>query len=362
MRAGPDRPLRSGYTTGACAAAAAKAATIALLKQEAVEQVEISLRDGKTAIFSLKSCLFDYRQASCSVIKDAGDDPDITDGAEIRATVRRADIPGVTIRGGKGVGVVTKPGLEIAVGMPAINPVPGQMILQSVSEAAGTLNGRGIEVTISVPEGERLAKRTLNPRLGITGGISILGTSGVVIPYSVSAYTACLSQALDVAVASGCREVVITTGRRSEKFAQAELNLPEECFIQAGDFIGFSLKECARKGLAKATIWSMIGKMSKLADGHFYTNVSDSRVDISQLVQLAADGGVPEAIVKVLREAVTANQIRKLLPLEYAADFSNNLCRLAAEKCRDYVDARVEIECIVTDPEGAILGRANGGG
>ncbi len=357
------RALRTGYTTGACAAAAAKAATIALFKQTVVERVEIYFPSGQRVLFAINCCTFDNNKASCSVIKDAGDDPDVTNGAEIRATVCRDGGSGIHIHGGIGVGRVTRPGLEVAVGMPAINPVPGQMIIQSIEEARGDeLDSRGLAVTISVLEGERLARRTLNSRLGIIGGISILGTSGVVIPYSVNAYTACISQALNVAAASGCRQVVLTTGRRSEKFAQKELNLPEECFIQAGDFIGYSLLECARRGLAKATIWGMIGKMSKLAAGHLYTNVSDSRVDIGVLIRLAADCGVPEEAIQVLREAVTANQFRKLLPPEYSGSFCNSLCLLAAKKCGEHVNGKVQIECIVTDPEGAILGRASAKG
>lgn len=358
-----NRNLRTGFTTGACAAAAAKAAATALLTGEAIKAVQISLPDGKPVSFAIKSCVFNSSGASCSVIKDAGDDPDITDGVEIQAEARWVSDPGISIAGGVGVGTVTRPGLEMPIGMPAINPVPRRMVLQAVTEVAkDTLNGRGIAVTILVPDGERLAKKTLNQRLGITGGISILGTTGIVIPYSVNAYTACISQALDVAVASGCREVVLTTGRRSERFAQKELDLPEVCFIQAGDFIGYSLDECARKGLAKATIWGMIGKMSKLAAGHLYTNVSDSVVDLSLLTTLVTDCGVPEETISILKEAVTANHFRKLLPQQYFMDFCDRLCLLAAKKCFEQAGGKVEIECIVTDPEGAILGRASAKG
>ncbi|MFH1003716.1 MAG: cobalt-precorrin-5B (C(1))-methyltransferase, partial [Chloroflexota bacterium] len=310
------RKQRSGYTTGACAAAAAKAAVLAWLGQQPVARVTISLpqNGGTRASFPVARCTFSQTEASCSVIKDAGDDPDVTDKAEIRATVSAGDRPGIEITGGEGVGRVTKPGLEIAVGRPAINPVPREMIIASVREAAGDyLKTGGIRVTISVPEGEALAKRTLNRRLGIVGGISILGTTGIVIPYSAEAYTACISQSLDVAVAAGCREAVLTTGRRSEKFAQAALPwLAEEAFIQAGDFIGHALEECAKRPLAKVTVWGMVGKMSKLAAGHLYTNISDSRVDIGLLTEVAAGAGVPQATVRALRGAVTANHLRRM--------------------------------------------------
>jgi len=358
-----NRSLRSGYTTGACATAAAQAATIALLKQEVVNQVQIDLPGAIQASFKVDRCAFDRTQASCSVIKDAGDDPDVTHGAEIWATVSWKDEPGITITGDRGVGVVTKPGLEIPVGMAAINPVPRQMIERSVRKVVeNKLDGKGVQIIISVPGGEKLARRTLNPRLGIVEGISILGTTGIVIPYSVNAYTTCISQALDVAVACGCRQVVLTTGRRSEKFAQSELALAEECFVQAGDFIGYSLKECAKRRLAKVTIWGMIGKLSKLAAGHLYTNVSHSRVDIGFLAEVAASCGLPDEMVKALRGAVTANHFRKMLPPEHTRKFCDQLCLLAAKKCREEAEGKLEVECIMTSYDGIILGRANAKG
>jgi cobalt-precorrin-5B (C1)-methyltransferase len=358
-----SKPMRSGYTTGACAAAAAQAAASALVNQAVVNRVEIELPQGNKADFDIKSCSFDQRQAICSVIKDAGDDPDATNGAEIYAILSWKAASGIKIRGGKGVGVVTKPGLEIPIGMPAINPVPHLMISDAVKrETERYLNGRGIQVVIFVPQGEELAKRTLNARLGIVGGISILGTTGIVIPYSVNAYTACISQALDVAAACGCRQVVLTTGRRSEKFAQSQLvTLDEECFIQAGDFIGYSLEQCAKRSFDKVIVWGMVGKTSKLAAGHLYTNVSDSTVDISFLIEVAASCGVPVETVENLQTAVTANHFRRILPAAYIPEFCNQLCRLAARNCQEKTDGVLAVECIMTDAEGIILGRANAG-
>lgn len=355
--------LRSGYTTGACAAAAARAAAIALLKQEVVNQVQVELPGANQVNFKVNRCAFNRSQASCSVIKDAGDDPDVTHGAEISAVVSWKDKPGIDITGGKGVGIVTKPGLEIPVGKAAINPVPRQMIERSVREIAGNkLDNKGVQITISVPAGEELAKRTLNSRLGIIKGISILGTTGVVIPYSVNAYTTCISRALDVAVACGCRQAVLTTGRRSEKFAQGELALAEECFVQAGDFIGYSLKECARRRLAKVVVWGMMGKISKLAAGHLYTNVSHSKVDIGFLAGVAAGCGMSDETVKPLRGAVTANHFRKMLPPEHTRKFCEQLCLLAAKKCRGKAGGKLEVECIMTSYDGIILGRASAKG
>lgn len=355
-----NKSLRSGYTTGACAAATAKAAALALLNQRVVKQVQISLPTGERVSFTISRCVFNSLEASCSVIKDAGDDPDVTDRAEICATVSWGKEWGVTIEGGRGVGLVTKPGLEIPVGMAAINTVPRRMIIQSVREAAGAqLESSGMQVTISVPQGEELAKRTLNRRLGIVKGISILGTSGVVIPYSVEAYKVSISQALDIAVACGCQEVVLTTGRRSEKFAQRKLMLLEESFIQMGDFVDYTLDECARKGLARVVMWGMVGKLSKIAAGHLYTHVSDSKVDMNFLAGVAASCGVPEATVIALRKAVTAHHFLKILTPGDVTGVCNKLCLLATRRCQEYVKEALEVECVMTDYNGTILGRAN---
>ena len=349
--------LRHGYTTGACAAAAAKAAALALLSQTAVKDVQITLPDGERVNFALSRCGFDTLEATCSVIKDAGDDPDVTDGAEIQATVCWQDEPGIAIEGGKGVGMVTKPGLEVPVGMPAINKVPRKMIAQSVEEVIKA--HKGLKVTISVPQGEELAERTLNRRLGIIGGISILGTSGLVIPYSVEACKVSISQALDIAVASACQEVVLTTGRRSEKFAQREFPLAEESFVQMGDFVGYALEECARRGLAKVIIWGMVGKLSKIAKGDFYTNVSDSKIDVNFLARVAASCGVPQPAVATSQEAVSAHHFLKIVGEDNIKKVCGRLCLLAAQSCRRYVGGAFAIECVMSDYSGTIVGRAH---
>lgn len=353
------KSLRKGYTTGACAAAAAKAAASALLMQVPVSDITITLPAGQPVSFGVSQCDFDIDRASCTVIKDAGDDPDVTDGIEIRATAVWMTKPGIRVVGGQGIGRVTKPGLDIAVGGWAINPVPEKMIMQSVEEIlTQSPAGRGIELTIAAPGGEQLAKKTLNSRLGIIGGISIIGTSGIVIPYSAKAYTACISKSLDVASACGCETIVLSTGRRSEKYAQRELRLPDESFILAGDYIGYSLKNIARRGFDKAIIWGMIGKMSKLASGNLYTNVSDSLVDIAMMTGIARDCQLPEDVIDILSRSVTANHFRKLLPPEYVNVYCDRLSLAAAAKCSAGVAGKVSIECIITDPEGTILGRS----
>jgi cobalt-precorrin-5B (C1)-methyltransferase len=352
--------LRYGFTTGACATAAARAAMDSLINQTTVKTVVISLPNGERPSFDIERCAFDSTHSECCVIKDAGDDPDITNGAEICADVSWSRVPGIQIEGGTGVGKVTKPGLEIAVGHSAINPVPLQMIAAEIMETAGKhAEERGVKAVISVPKGVELARRTLNSRLGILGGISILGTTGIVIPYSVNAYKACISQSLDVAAACGCDRIVLTTGRRSEKFAQQELKLAEECYVLAGDFIGFSLKECALKSISHVIVWGMPGKISKLATGAMYTNVSQSATDTGFLAQVARKCGVPEKLLAGLRDTVSANHFLQELPREYAGCFAGALCSLAAVKCSESVAGILEVECIMADFDGSILGRSS---
>jgi len=354
--------VRLGFTTGACAAAAAKAATMALLGQRTVSMVDININEKERVTFPVTGCRFDTLSAECSVVKDAGDDPDVTDGMAVCATVSRCDQPGIIIDGGTGVGKVSKPGLELPVGAAAINPVPRQMISQAVNEIlADARDVRGLAVVISAPDGIRLAARTLNERLGISGGISILGTSGRVIPYSTAAYRATITLGIRVARAAGYREVALTTGRRSEKFAQAELKLPEECYIQTGDYIGLALDECHRQGVKTVYIWGMVGKLSKLAGGEFYTHVDRSRVDIARLARLAAKLGLDSSLQKKLGEAVTAHHLMQMLPGERRGDFAAALCREAAGQCRRYLNESAAVEIIMSDYQGNIRGRAHVG-
>lgn len=354
--------IRLGFTTGACAAAAAKAAALALLGQRTVDMVDITIDEKERITFPVAGCRFDRHSAECSVVKDAGDDPDVTDGIAVFAAVSMRDRPGVTIDGGEGVGTISKPGLELPVGAAAINPVPRHMINQAVAETlADAGEAPGLSVVISAPDGIRLAARTLNARLGISGGISILGTSGRVIPYSTAAYRATITLGIRVARAAGLNEVVLTTGRRSEKFAQAELKLPEECYIQAGDYIGLALDECRQQDVATVYIWGMAGKLSKLAGGEFYTHVDRSRVDIPRLARLAADLRLDSTLQTKLGEAVTAHHLMQMLPEEKRRDFAAALCREAAGQCRRYLNESAAVEIIMSDYQGDIRGRAHAG-
>ena len=282
------RGTRTGFTTGACAAAAAKAATRVLVRGVALDAIETTLPNGQRVTFALQRCERAGDAAVCSVIKDAGDDPDCTHGAELVATVELRAEPGIELRGGEGVAVVTKPGLGLDVGAPAINPVPRRNIGEMVAAELDGSSVRGAVVTLSVPGGVEMAKQTLNARLGLVGGISILGTSGIVKPYSTAAYKASVVQAIDVARNRGLDALVLTTGGKSEAYAMKLYpSLPEEAFIQVGDFIGTGIKHCARRGAGRAVVVGMIGKLSKMANGKMQTHAAGSEVNMELLAGLA---------------------------------------------------------------------------
>lgn len=355
----PKGPLRSGYTTGACATAATKAALLALARHETPAEVEIVLPIGTRVTFKLAQCRYSPVEGFAATIKDGGDDPDCTHGAEICSTVAWRTGPGIVLERGVGVGVVTKPGLGLEIGGPAINPVPRRMITGVVQEIAGD---RGVRVVISVPRGEELAKRTLNPRLGILGGISILGTTGIVTPYSTRAFEESVGQSIDVAAALGIDHVVLTTGGRSERFAQGLVRLPEEAFVQMGDFCGYALNRAREKKIRKATICAMPGKMAKLAAGVLMTHASGSAVDPVFLARLAEETGAPPEAVTAIRGANTARHAAEIVDRCGLPAFYERLCGEAAAACRRAAADAFDVECILTDFEGKVLGRATSGG
>ena len=259
-----EKQLRTGFTTGTCATAASKAALLSIINQKKIESVSVTLPKRTTIEIKIESCDFSKNEAKCSVIKDGGDDPDVTHGAEIIVNLSLTNSKNeVEIEGGEGVGIVTKPGLGLEINKAAINPTPKKMIKENIQEVGkNILKNNGVKIIISVPKGKELAPKTDNPRLGIVGGISILGTSGIVIPFSTASFAASIRQNLDVALAMGDKNVVLTTGGRSEDFAKKIIKLPEHCFVQMGDFSGYAIQQCAKKGIEKAFVVGFIGKLS----------------------------------------------------------------------------------------------------
>jgi len=355
------KDMRHGYTTGACATAVTKAALLALITNEEQETSTIHLPIGRDATFTIEKCTFGHNEVSCETIKDAGDDPDATHKALIIGTVSWADTPGIYLDGGIGVGRVTKPGLPVAVGEAAINPVPRKMIHSTVQDVLDDFQiTRGVNVVISVPDGEEIAKKTLNGRLGILGGISILGTRGTVVPFSSSAYMASIVQAISVARAAGCDHVVVTTGGRSEKFGMAEYPaLPEEAFIEMGDFVGFTLKHCKRLGIKRVSLVGMMGKFSKVAQGVMMVHSKSAAIDFNFLAQLAIDVGADEETVEQVRAANTASQVGEIMADKGYDAFFHHLCEACCYSSLHHIRGGLTLSTSIYSMQGQLLGRAD---
>jgi cobalt-precorrin-5B (C1)-methyltransferase len=333
------RILRSGYTTGACAAAAARGAADMLLTQAVASEVAIELPTGERATFKLHGQSFSAHEASCFVVKDAGDDPDITNGAELHAQVtanppRPPFLEGgssIVIEGGIGIGKVTKPGLAVPPGEWAINPVPRRMIEQAVDAVLSEFNihNSTFKIIISIPDGEERAKKTLNARLGIIGGLSILGTTGIVRPISAKAWTDTIDAALDVARACGCETVVLSTGRSSEMAAQRHLpHLPEEACIMMGDHVAYALRACASRGFMRPVIACQFAKLLKTACGHENTHAAASELDLAVLRGWAEAAHVSPKKLAIIAHANTAREIA------IATGFDRELMELVACRAR----------------------------
>ncbi|SNR68933.1 cobalt-precorrin-5B (C1)-methyltransferase [Humidesulfovibrio mexicanus] len=373
MRKTAAAPLREGFTTGTAAAAAAKAATLYALAATAPEMVEVPLpppNQGRLCVPVL-SAAEDGMGVRAVVVKDAGDDPDATHGARIEAHVILDPAfsgagPHVLIGGGKGVGTVTLPGLPVPVGRAAINPGPEAQIRASVLEALPEgYNGIAL-VVIEVPGGEDMARRTLNPRLGVTGGISILGTGGVVRPYSHGAWAECVSRSLDVARAAGHACAVMTTGRRSERlFLERHPFAPELCLVQAADFYAHALCAAAERGFA-IVVWAVFfGKLVKQAQGLANTHAHGEAIDFARLAARAADAGADRAAATAIAGANTAAQALALLPPDAARRLTSLLVgdamAAAARHLREAGLAPLDVRYVVFDISGQDTGKNAGG-
>ena len=364
------RGMRTGYTTGACAAAAAKAATVALLTGEPVSEVTIRLPIGEDATFQIHRCEIDKSAsaptATCSVIKDGGDDPDVTSGAEICARVWKAsNSDDIILLGGEGVGTVTKPGTGIPVGDPSITRVPRRMITQSVQNAAKSMAGSdSFFVEISVPGGQEIAEKTDNPRLGIVNGISILGTTGVVQPFSTAAWRASVNVSIDVAAANSLQHMVITTGTQSENFAKRWLGLEDMAYVNVGIFTGAALKRCVQRGIPRATLVGMVGKFSKIAMGYFVTHVAGNKVDPVFLASLAAKCGASEEVQAEMRNAASGRHFQEIALEHDVMPVFDLLCERVCDAAQVYLGDRADdlvVDAICFDFDGGILGKATTG-
>ncbi len=323
--------LRTGWTTGACATAATKSALNALILGNFLDPVSITLPKGQQPSFRLAYKALNKNWAKAGIIKDGGDDPDVTSGALIIVKVsQNKNGEGVIFRAGKGVGTITKPGLPLAVGEPAINPSPRKMMCQLVKQICQKYNiDDNFIIEISVKDGEKIAKKTWNPRLGIRGGISILGTSGIVIPYSCSAWISTIHMGVDVALNTGQKYLVGATGDLSERAVKKQLDLAEEAFIDMGDFVGALLKYARAKPIEKIIIAGGFAKVSKLAKGALDLHSKRSRVDFLFLIEELKKLGASEKIIKQVKNANSANQI-----LEISQKENIKLANLIAKKAQ----------------------------
>lgn len=352
----PTGPLKSGYTTGANATACAKAALLALIQQKQVNHVEITLPIGEKVNFNITSCTFNLQEAICTAIKDAGDDPDVTHGAEIGCKVSFNAANEIRFLRGEGVGVVTLPGLAIGVGEPAINPVPRKMISDAIHFLTHQFKiQKGVNVEVFVVKGEEIAKKTLNARIGILNGISILGTTGIVKPFSASAYIASITQGIDVAVANNCTEIVINSGGRSENLLRKHFHtLPEFAFIQYGNWIGETLQKIRQSSLKKVNMGIMLGKAAKLAQGELDTHSGKSTWDKQFIYDLAKECGYSDEHCLPLLNLNMARRLTELFNFDEHEPFYQKLAAYCYRVCKAQLPD-VTLHLLLIDSEDHII-------
>lgn len=358
-----EKGTRTGFTTGACSAAAARAAVLGIVHGRVPEEIESLLPNGSRITFAIHDGSCDSERAHAMVIKFAGDDPDCTDGAHMTVDLRllRGQAGVVNYVAGDGVGTVTMKGLGLEVGGPAINPVPRKSIADNLHEAAPELMAQhGIEVTVSVPDGQVMAKKTTNARLGILGGISILGTTGIVKPYSTAAWRASVVQGIQVAGTSGHNMVALTTGGRTETFAMTALRaerpeLPAACFVQMGDFLRYALDEVVAQGIGLVVLAVMVGKLTKIAQGETITHANRSEVDTDLVAEIARRIGATEEDCAAMAAAETARFGAELMVERGLGDaFHHALAQAAIDTLRapDRYGHKFQLRVMVCDFSG----------
>jgi cobalt-precorrin-5B (C1)-methyltransferase len=364
----PKKRLRHGFTTGSAAAAASKAGILYLATKTMVREIDIPLPEGGRLTIPVEQIEEMSGGSRVTVIKDAGDDPDVTHRAKIRSTVfvsPEGESGNITIEGGQGVGRVTKPGLPIDVGEPAINPVPRQQIREAVLEGLkGTDLGGDVSVIIDVVDGETIAKKTLNPRLGIIGGISILGTRGTVIPYSAEAYQDSITMSMDIARAENLELIALSTGGRTEKLLMRELpDIPEAAFIEVADFFSFSLHEASKRGFRHILLSCFFGKLVKMAQGYPYTHARDSTIDFRALAHWCTALGMDQDKIQCIRNANTARHVLGLIAGDNHRDAAiQDITEKALLSARTFAGPAPEIRIYLFDFKGSLLTTMNDAG
>lgn len=354
LRKVPKGPLRDGFTTGTCATAAAKSGLMAIIHQQKNTAVKVHLPIDKIIEIPIHHCEFTETTSNCSVIKDAGDDPDVTNGAEIGCILKLTQEKEIQFIAGEGVGTVTLKGLELAIGEPAINPVPRKMISSAIQKLLHEYDlACGVSITIYVTDGKKLAKRTLNERVGVMNGISILGTTGIVKPYSSSSYIASIEQGIDVAVSNNVTELVINSGARSEKFLREKFShLPEYAFIHYGNWIGETLHKINTAPIKKVSIGIMLGKAIKLAGGTTDTHSCVSSWNKDFVVELAEQVGYKDA------DKISAlNMAGRLIEL-FEFDQNSPFFQLVLEHCYKHTHTKikqVDLEIYLIHKNGTLI-------
>jgi cobalt-precorrin-5B (C1)-methyltransferase len=352
----PEGTLRSGWSTGACATAAAKSAYIGLLSGSQPSSIQIDLPKGRTPVFEILRATLQEGTASATVVKDAGDDPDVTHGAEITVTISLSQDEGVFFKAGKGVGTVTKPGLPIPAGEPAINPMPRRYIAHAIKQVAEQYSALGnVVVEISILHGEKLAKKTWNPRLGIIGGLSVLGTTGVVTPYSCSAWIDSIHRGIDVARATATPHVAACTGSTSEKLVQSHYQLGDTDMIDMGDFVGATLKYLKRNPLPRFTLGGGFAKLCKLAQGHMDLHSKRSEVDFDWL-RLEVIALSAQSLHFNWQELHTAMGVLELCQ-KHNIGVADHIARLACQQVLKKLNGKTTVDVLVVNRAGELVGQ-----
>lgn len=360
MQAKKTKGTRKGFSTGACSAAAARAAAIGLVTGQVPEQIESLLPNGQRVIFVVTEGSCDSSHAHAVVIKDAGDDPDCTDKAHLTVDIEilPEQAEQIILAGGKGVGTITMRGLGLEVNGPAINPVPRKNIKENIQEVASKLlKTYGLHVTVSVPDGEKMAKKTLNDRLGIIGGISILGTTGIVHPYSTAAFRASVVQGVEVAAKQALDTVVLTTGGRTEKFTLRELpQLQAACFVQMGDFLGPALDAAEANGIKQIIIGGMVGKLTKIAQGEIITHARRNPVNTQLLADIAKTVGAEQSVCDAISQGETARYAGECMEeLGLTNAFYQELSKRVVYTLKSRYPDKFNYQILICDFEGSKL-------